>query len=81
MDIEIEEVDSCNKKINFVIPHKNYKKEVDKYYQKLGREVKVPGFRKGKVPASLLEKQFGPEVIMEVLSNLISSEVNKAIVE
>ena len=71
MDIEIEEVDSCNKKIKFVIPYSNYKKEVDKYYQKLGREVKVPGFRKGKVPASLLEKQFGPDVKKEVLSNLI----------
>ena len=81
MDIEIEEVDSCNKKIKFVIPQKNYKKELDKYYQKLGRTVKVPGFRKGKVPASILEKQFGPEVKKEVLSNLISNEVNKAIVE
>ena len=81
MDIEIEEVDSCNKKIKFVIPYINYKKEVDKYYQKLGREVKVPGFRKGKVPASLLEKQFGPDVKKEVLSNLISNELNKAIAE
>ncbi len=81
MDIEIEDVDSCNKKIKFVIPHQNYKKEVDKYYQKLGREVKVPGFRKGKVPASLLEKQFGPDVKKEVLSNLISNELNKAIME
>jgi trigger factor len=54
---------------------------VDKYYQKLGREVKVPGFRKGKVPASLLEKQFGPDVKKEVLSNLISNELNKAIAE
>ena len=80
MDIEIEEVDSCNKKIKFVIPHKKYKHEVDKYYKKLGREVKVPGFRKGKVPASLLEKQFGPEVKKEVLSNFISDEVNKAII-
>ena len=62
MDIEIEEIDSCNKKIKFLIPHKKYKQEADKYYQKLGREVKVPGFRKGKVPASLLEKQFGPDV-------------------
>ena len=50
MEIEIEDVDSCNKKIKFVVPHQDYKKEVDKYYQKLGREVKVPGFRKGKVP-------------------------------
>jgi trigger factor len=81
MEIEIEDVDSCNKKIKFVVPHQDYKKEVDKYYQKLGREVKVPGFRKGKVPASLLEKQFGPDVKKEVLSNLISDRLNQAIAE
>jgi len=81
MKIEIEDIDSCNKKINFVVPHQDYKKEVDKYYQKLGREVKVPGFRKGKVPASLLEKQFGPDVKKEVLSNLISDRLNQAIAE
>lgn len=81
MEIEIEDSDSCNKKIKFVIPYKEYKKEIDKYYQKLGREVKVPGFRKGKAPASLLEKQFGPDVKKEVLSNLISSQLNQAITE
>ena len=81
MDIEIENVDSCNKKIKFVIPHQDYKKEIDKYYKKLGREVKVPGFRKGKVPTSLLEKQFGQDVKKEVLSNLISNQLNQAIAE
>ncbi|MED5353447.1 MAG: trigger factor [Nitrospinota bacterium] len=81
MDIEIEDVDSCNKKIKFVIPHQDYKKEIEKYYKKLGREVKVPGFRKGKVPSSLLEKQFGPDVKKEVLSNLISNQLNQAITE
>ena len=81
MKIEIEDVDSCNKKIKFEIPHQEYDKKVKQYYQKLGREVKVPGFRKGKVPIALLEKQFGPDVKKEVLSNLISEELNNAIVE
>jgi len=69
------------KKIKFEIPHQEYDKKVKAYYQKLGREVKVPGFRKGKVPIALLEKQFGPDVKKEVLSNLISEELNNAIVE
>ena len=81
MKIDIEDVDSCNKKIKFEIPHQEYDKKVKQYYQKLGREVKVPGFRKGKVPIALLEKQFGPDVKKEVLSNLISEELNNAIVE
>ena len=81
MKIEIEDVDSCNKKIKFETPHQEYDKKVKQYYQRLGREVKVPGFRKGKVPLALLEKQFGPDVKKEVLSNLISEELNNAIVE
>ncbi len=81
MKIEIEDVDSCNKKIKFEIPHQEYEKKVTQYYQKLGQQVKVPGFRKGKVPIALLEKQFGPDVKKEVLSNLISDSLNNAIIE
>ena len=35
MDIEIEDVDSFNKKIKLVIPQQDNKKEIDKYYKKL----------------------------------------------
>jgi trigger factor len=81
MKIEIENVDSCNKKIKFDIAHEEYDSKLKQYYQKLGREVKVPGFRKGKVPVAILEKQFGPDVKKEVLSSLISDQLNNAIIE
>ena len=81
MKIEIEDIDSCNKKIKFEIPHKEYDIKLKQYYQKLGREVKVPGFRPGKVPMSMLEKKFGPDVKKEVMSTLISEQLNNAIVE
>ncbi len=81
MNIEIEDVDSCNKKIKFDIPYKDYQQKVNAYYKTLGRDVKVPGFRKGKVPQSLLEKQFGPQVKQEVLTKLISDRVMEAIQE
>jgi len=81
MNIEIEEIDSCNKKIKFDIPHQDFHQKVQSYYKTLGRDVKVPGFRKGKVPISLLEKQFGPQVKQEVLSQLISDRVMDAIQE
>jgi len=81
MNIEIEDVDSCNKKIKFDIPFKDYQQKINAYYKTLGRDVKVPGFRKGKVPQSLLEKQFGPQVKQEVLTQLISDRVMEAIQE
>ncbi len=81
MNIEIEDIDSCNKKIKFDIPFKDYQQKNNSYYKTLGRDVKVPGFRKGKVPQSLLEKQFGPQVKQEVLTQLISDRVIAAIKE
>lgn len=81
MKIEIEDIDSCNKKIKFEIPYQEYDVKLKQYYQKLGREVKVPGFRPGKVPMSMLEKKFGPDVKKEVMSTLISEQLNNAIVE
>jgi len=81
MNIEIEEIDACNKKIKFDIPFKEYQGKIKNYYKTLSRDVKVPGFRKGKVPQSLLEKQFGPRVKQEVLTQLISDHVMAAIQE
>jgi trigger factor len=59
MNIELEEVDSCNKKLKLVIPQAVYKNKIQNFYKKLAKDVKVPGFRKGKVPVSMLEKQYG----------------------
>lgn len=81
MKIEVEEIDSCNKKLKFEIPHQDYKNKIQSYYQKLGKEVKIRGFRKGKVPISILEKQFGPEVKKEALSELIHEWMTTAIRE
>ena len=81
MNIELEEVDSCNKKLKLVIPQAVYKNKIQNFYRKLAKDVKVPGFRKGKVPVSMLEKQYGPEVKREALNELINEYVTNAIKE
>ena len=50
MNIEIENIDSCKKKIKFDIAHKDYQAKVQNSYLTLARQVKVPGFRPGKAP-------------------------------
>ena len=81
MKIEIEDLEPCKKKLTLVIPHDEYKQKANNYYQKLGQKVEVPGFRKGKIPLSMLEKRFGPEVKKEVLTQLVSDRIAKAIQE
>jgi trigger factor len=79
MKCEVEEIDACNRKLKIEIPLGDYQSKLKAYYQKLGREVKVPGFRPGKVPASIMEKRFGPEVKQEVLTRIVSDSINQGI--
>ncbi len=53
-------------------------KGVVKRYQKLAR---IPGFRAGKVPESLIKSKFAKEVRQEVLEKLVSERFRKAIDE
>ncbi len=52
--------------------------KVIKRYSKLAR---IPGFRAGKVPASLIKSRFGKEVRQEVLETLVSGLFGKALEE
>lgn len=51
-------------------------KTVTKRYQKLAR---IPGFRAGKVPESLIRSKFAKEIRQEVLESLVSAPFRKAI--
>jgi trigger factor len=53
-------------------------KSVVKRYQKLAR---IPGFRAGKVPETLIRSKFAKEVRQEVLESLVSERFRKAISE
>ena len=49
---------------------------------KLARDIKVPGFRKGKVPASIAAKHIDPNALQEqVLENALSKAVAEAFLQ
>ena len=81
MNTQIEDIDSCKKKIKFDISYKDYQAKVQSSYLTLARQVKVPGFRPGKAPMSMLEKRFGPNVKKEVMTQLISERLAEVIEE
>jgi len=81
MNIKIEDIDSCKKKIKFDIAFKDYQAKVQSSYLTLARQVKVPGFRPGKAPMSMLEKRFGPNVKKEVMTQLVSERLAEVIEE
>jgi trigger factor len=81
MDVEIEEVGPCSKKIKINIPQEDYHKQCIAAYAELNKEANLPGFRKGKVPFSMMEEKFGVEVKKDVLSQLVNESLTTAIME
>lgn len=47
--------------------------------QQIGRTARVDGFRPGKVPAKVIERQFGPRVRNEVLGELLRNSFSEAL--
>jgi len=66
-------------KITLELFPSDYRDELDGKLQKYRREISMPGFRRGKVPMAVVRKQFGHEVLMEVVDSVINRAVNEHI--
>ncbi len=81
MEIQLETQSPVKKTVNIVIDKDSVNEELTKEIQKLRKKVNVKGFRKGKVPVSLIKKMYGDSVKYEVLNRLINDSLLKAIQE
>ena len=81
MKVQIENTSSFEKKIFFEIPREVVSQEVESTYRALNRNVKVKGFRPGKVPRSILERYYKAQVEGEVITKLIEDSYGKAVEE
>jgi len=81
MQIKVESLNSIKKKITFEIPAEQVKVEVDKAYAEIRKHAAVKGFRKGKVPMGLIEKQYGDKMADDVLKSLVNDTYFKAVTD
>lgn len=71
MQVTVEEAGAYTKRLKIVLPGEAVKKEMDKAFGKLASEVSIKGFRKGKVPRQVLEKNYAAKVKYELGEKLI----------
>jgi trigger factor len=81
MKVQIENISSFERKIFFEIPSDVVSQEMESTYRALNRNVKIKGFRPGKVPRSILERYYKNQVEEEVASKLIKDSYGKAVEE
>ncbi|MEM7260689.1 MAG: trigger factor [Planctomycetota bacterium] len=68
---EIVDEGPCRKRIRTQIPASDVESEVNSSYSELRKNVQMPGFRKGKVPRSVLERKYGEQILDDVRDELM----------
>ncbi len=75
MSIKIEKTENNNElKLEFTIEAAKFDEGMKKVFNKSAKYFNIPGFRKGRAPMAIVEKQYGPEIFYEDTFNEVVPE-------
>ncbi|GAA4103684.1 trigger factor [Nonomuraea soli] len=69
MKTAVEELSPTRVKLTVEVPFEELRPSLDAAYKRVAEQVRVPGFRPGKVPARIIEQRFGRAVVLEETLN------------
>ncbi|GAA4594011.1 trigger factor [Planotetraspora phitsanulokensis] len=69
MKTAVEELSPTRVRLTVEVPFKELEPSLQAAYKKVAQQVRVPGFRPGKVPARIIEQRFGRAVVLEETLN------------
>jgi trigger factor len=76
----VERLSPTRVRINVEVPFDELKPDFDRAYKKIAQQVRVPGFRPGKVPARIIEARLGRGVVLEeVVNGAVPTKYTEAI--
>lgn len=79
MDVKVEEISALTRKVTVTLPNDSVQPKLDEAYDKLKKEVKIKGFRRGKVPKSVIVKYYKGQVEGETGEKLVQDNYFTAI--
>ena len=69
--LSVEDVGPCRKQLKIEVPQPALQAETERVVKEYAREARIPGFRKGKVPAGMIKQRFRKEIEQEVVDRLL----------
>ncbi len=79
MQVSVETIGTLGRRLKVAVPADQVEKEFNARLQRLSKEVKLPGFRPGKVPLKMVEAQYGGRLMDEVAGELVQTTLYEAI--
>jgi trigger factor len=81
MQVSIETTSKLERRLTVGVPAERVDVEVDSRLQKAMQNVRLPGFRPGKVPMKVMRQRFGTGVRQEVLGEVMSQSFQEAVIQ
>lgn len=81
MQVTETNTDGLKREFTVVISAKDLNEKTEARLSELGQNIKVPGFRPGKVPMSVLKQRYGQNVMGEVLERAVQDSSSQALQE
>jgi trigger factor len=72
---------TCRRELDLEIPAEDVSKATERVAKEIARVARVPGFRVGKAPISLIKRRFADDIKGEVLQKLVPERVEQAVAE
>jgi trigger factor len=72
MQTTVETTEPHTVRLTIEVPEEEVDKDLDRTYRAIANQIKIPGFRKGKVPKQIIDTQIGRDAILE---EFVSSSV------
>ncbi len=69
--LSLEEVGPCRKQLRVEVPAPAVEAETQRVVREFGQRIRIPGFRKGKVPSDLVRRRFAKDIEQEVKERLL----------
>jgi len=81
MAVNVENLGTLERRLSMSVPVQDVDRQVDDRLKKMARNVKMPGFRPGKVPLKMVVQQYGPQIRSEVLGDAVNKAFTEAVKE
>ncbi|HYN11320.1 MAG TPA: trigger factor [Burkholderiales bacterium] len=81
MSANVETLGSLERRVSVTLPAADIERQVGERLKKLARDVRMPGFRPGKVPLKLIAQTYGPQVRSEVLGDAVQKAFSEVVKE
>jgi trigger factor len=81
MAANVENLGTLERRVSMSVPVRDIEKQVDERLRQLARNVKMPGFRPGKVPMKIVAQTYGPQVRNEVLGDAVQKSFSEVVKE